>query len=166
MPAKGVKVHGERDAIKKLQNIKDNSLRVRTIVSAAKSASKRVERDMKMNMASVDVEGSERFNEKIGRKKIPKSYGGDEWPGAWIGLKKKNDFTLKTSSGGALSIYWIEYGTDRRHNTIRDVGSFPKSGTGFAPMRNAIKNNVGPTRGAFSNSLIKAINNRVKRNSL
>lgn len=163
MPGKkAVEVKGEREAIKKLQNIKKNALRNRTIVSAAKSSGDSTLRDMQAGISQAISNGNELAN-LLGKKKIPKSYGGEEWPGAWIGIKKKSEYTVP-ASGGAVSIYWVEFGTDERHNdrSGRYVGRMKEK----APLRNAIKSNSSGARSSFSNELIRAINRRVKRNSI
>lgn len=161
MARKDIKVRGIEEARRKLKDVHDNALRKRIIVSAAKYASKPVLKDMKNNISG-KVKKGELLADKLIQKTIPKKYKGDENPGSWTG-PKKSDIAIKTERGRALSIYWVEYGTDfRMQKSGRETGRFPK----FAPLRNAILKNYRGAKASFEDSLIRAINNRIKRNAL
>lgn len=160
MPGSKTFVTGIKEARRKLKDIGDNALRERTIVSAAKKNSKQVLRDMKGNLQPIAPE----LTRVLGQKKIPRKFGGAEWPGAWTGVKNKSDFTIQTTDGTPLSIYWVEYGTEERtqKTTGRGTGKFPE----YAPTRNAINSNSMSVRRGFHSELIAEINRRIKRNKI
>jgi len=125
MPAKTkAKVEGIDDVKKRLKDVQRNSYRKTFIVSAAKKAGKPMANEMKANMRAVPVSRTRDLAKLLGTKKIPKKYSGDEFPGAFVGLKNGNKFTVKASAGkkvskeedmdGVLNVYWIEFGTGSR----------------------------------------------------
>jgi len=163
MPAKTkTRVEGIQDVKKRLKDVKRNSYRKSTIVSAAKKSGDPMVREMKKNLASVPVDRSRALVKLIGKKRISRKYDGDNFPGAFIGLKDKNKFT-QPASGGALNIYWIEFGTDQRKTKSgRETGKMQA----HAPLRKAIKATVRPANRSFVNKLIEAVNDRINKNRL
>jgi hypothetical protein len=169
MPAKTkARVEGIDDVKKRLKNVRRDSYRKNTIVSAAKKSGKPMASAMKANMKAVPVERTRELAKLLGSVKIPKQYSGDEFPGAFIGLKEKNNFTVAASEGknvdnpedmtGALNVYWIEYGTKERSGR----GSLPA----YSPIRKAIKGTVRSANRNFVNQLIDKVNDQIKKNRL
>jgi len=169
MPAKTkARVEGIDDVKKRLKNVKRNSYRKSAIVSSAKKSGKPMVSTMKANMKAVPVDRTRDLARLLGSKQIPKAYSGDEFPGAFIGLKNGNKFTVKASAGkkvskeedmeGVLNVYWIEYGTGSRDGH----GQLPA----YSPIRRAISSTIRPANRDFVNKLIEKVNDQIQKNRL
>jgi len=169
MPAKTkAKVEGIDDVKKRLKDVQRNSYRKTFIVSAAKKSGKPMASAMKANMKAVPVSRSRDLAPLLGTTKIPKKYSGDEFPGAFVGLKDKSEFTVSASEGravndpeemtGALNVYWIEFGTKERDGR----GQLEA----HSPLRRAIKGTIGRSKKNFVNELIEKLNDQIKKNRL
>ncbi|AFH22601.1 hypothetical protein OSG_eHP30_00230 [environmental Halophage eHP-30] len=169
MPAKTkAKVEGIDDVKKRLKDVKRNSYRKTFIVGAAKKAGKPMANEMKANMRAVPVSRTRDLAKLLGTKQISKKYSGDEFPGAFVGLKNGNKFTVKASAGkkvskeedmdGVLNVYWIEFGTGSRDGH----GQLPA----YSPLRNAIKSTIRGSNRNFVQRLIERVNDQIKKNRL
>lgn len=159
-----IQVKGFDEARRKLKNIRDNALRKRIIVSAAKNESKPTLAKMKAGLSKAVLDGDILAEAVLGQRTIPVTFGGKGWPGAWTGVKKKSEYSIKPSRGRALSIYWVEFGTSEREQerTGRSTGKFPE----FAPMRKAISKTHSVVRRGFRSELIAEINKRIRKNKI
>jgi len=152
-----------REVRKRMKRVADDALRERVVVSSAKRSARPGLRSAQMNIKN-SVEGAGELASKMAIKKIPRRAGGREAPGAFIGLQNKNDFTIETRRGQALSLYWVEFGTNRRtqDSTGRDTGSFPA----FSPVRSALRSNRSGMQRDFQNQVITSVNRQIKKNKL
>jgi len=164
MPAKTkTRVEGIQDVKKRLKDVKRNSYRKSTIVSAAKKAGAPLNRQMRANIRATGVGQANKLAQLIGKKKISRKYDGDKFPGAFIGPKSKQPQINFPEKGSRrfLSLYFVEFGTkERTKGHYR--GAFPA----FSPIRKAIQSEIRLANKDFVNKLIDLVNDRIKKNRL
>jgi hypothetical protein len=148
-------------ARKQIRQIGDEAIQRKQVSFAAKKAGRSTLRAMKTNLASVPVDRSAELTNLLGAKTIPPKYGGKENPGAWIGLKSRNRFTIKTQRGSFLSIYIIEYGTEQREQTTtgRVTGAVPA----YAPLRKAMQFGIPGSEARFRDEIVNKVKRYIKK---
>jgi len=166
MPAKTkTRVEGIKDVKKRLKDVKRNSYRKSTIVSAAKKAGDPIVQEMRANIRGTGIGQAHRLAMLIGKTTIKRKYSGDEFPGAFIGPKNKKTQINFPEKGPRrfLSLYFVEYGTvKRKTKSGRETGKMEA----HAPMRKAIQATVKPANRSFVDKLIVQVNERIRKNKL